>query len=168
MDTTLADRLTFSLAGIDVPEVLALLKNHRDDLSRHSPPGSVHAFTPEAFEDPSVTLITSWNGDSLVGCGALKHHTDIDVHLGELKSMRTVEQYQRQGAAAAMLEELIRLAGKLGLTRLALETGSNKPFEPARSLYTRYGFVECEPFADYTLDPHSIFMSLELDSRTQA
>ena len=168
MDITLTDRLTFCRAGIEIPEVLALLNEHRDDLSRHSPPDSVHAFTPEAFEDPSVTLITSWDGDSLVGCGALKHHTDLDVHLGELKSMRTVEQYQRQGAAAAMLEELMQLASKLGLTHLALETGSNKPFEPARSLYTRYGFVECEPFADYTLDPYSTFMSIKLDSRSQA
>ena len=77
--------------------------------------------------------------------------------------MRTVEGYLRQGAATAMLAELIMQARQLGLTRLALETGSSVAFEPARNLYSHHGFVECGPFADYKLDPHSIFMSLELE-----
>jgi len=32
--------------------------------------------------------------------------------------------------------------------RLSLETGSQPFFEPARALYLRHGFAECEPFAD--------------------
>ena len=166
MNTPLADRLVFSRIGIENLAVITLLKEHRDDLSRHSPADSVHAFTPDAFLDPSVTLITSWDGDSLVGCGALKQHSNLDKPLGELKSMRTVDRYLRQGAAAAMLEELMRLAEQYKITHLALETGSNEAFAPARALYTRYGFTECDPFADYQLDPYSTFMSIELPSHT--
>ena len=35
---------------------------------------------------------------------------------------------------------------------------------PARRLYERAGFVECPPFADYVLDPHSVFYRLTLTS----
>ena len=45
---------------------------------------------------------------------------------------------------------------------LILETGSMAAFEPARRLYAAHGFTPCGPFADYALDPHSVFMTLEL------
>ena len=35
-------------------------------------------------------------------------------------------------------------------------------FEPARTLYASYGFVRCEPFADYRVDPYSVCMTQEL------
>ena len=35
-------------------------------------------------------------------------------------------------------------------------------FAPARSLYTRFGFRPCGPFADYVEDPYSVFMTREL------
>ena len=35
-------------------------------------------------------------------------------------------------------------------------------FAPARSLYTRFGFHPCGPFADYVEDPYSVFMTREL------
>jgi putative acetyltransferase len=37
-------------------------------------------------------------------------------------------------------------------------------FEPARRLYALHGFTECGPFADYILDPNSVFMTIELIS----
>lgn len=162
MPESLIDRLSFKHVGVENPAVATLLEEHRNDLARHSPPCSVHAFTPDAFRDASVTLITSWDGDTLVGCGALKQHAAPNVGLGELKSMRTVDAYLRQGAAAGMLEQLIALAERHALKRLALETGSNEPFAASHALYARYGFRECPPFADYKLDPYSVFMSLDL------
>jgi putative acetyltransferase len=45
---------------------------------------------------------------------------------------------------------------------LSLETGSPAYFDAARALYARHGFVECGPFADYVLDPYSVFMTLDL------
>ena len=32
---------------------------------------------------------------------------------------------------------------------------------PARALYTSFGFSFCEPFANYALDPNSVFMTRE-------
>jgi len=50
------------------------------------------------------------------------------------------------------------------MTQLSLETGSYDAFTPARSLYARFGFDECPPFGDYTLDPLSTFMTRVLDA----
>jgi putative acetyltransferase len=50
------------------------------------------------------------------------------------------------------------------MSRLSLETGSWSYFAPARALYARHGFVECGPFGNYRLDPHSVFMTMALDS----
>jgi putative acetyltransferase len=35
-------------------------------------------------------------------------------------------------------------------------------FEPARNLYSGFGFTYCNPFAQYVEDPHSVFMTREL------
>ena len=50
-----------------------------------------------------------------------------------------------------------------GYRRVSLETGTQEFFRPARTLYEKYGFRECGPFADYRLDPNSVFMTLELE-----
>ena len=67
-----------------------------------------------------------------------------------------------KGAGSAMLRHIIAAAKVAGLKRLSLETGSWEYFDRARRLYRKHGFVECPPFADYVLDPNSVFMSLEL------
>jgi hypothetical protein len=41
-------------------------------------------------------------------------------------------------------------------------TGPMETFAPAHRLYTRFGFKECAPFADYIEDPNSVFMTKEL------
>ena len=38
-------------------------------------------------------------------------------------------------------------------------------FEPARRLYSKFGFVLCAPFGSYREDPNSTFMTLELCAR---
>ncbi len=47
-------------------------------------------------------------------------------------------------------------------SRLSLETGHGAAFAPALSLYAKFGFEYCEPFADYVTDSFSRFMTLEL------
>ncbi|MFD1765936.1 GNAT family N-acetyltransferase [Sphingorhabdus buctiana] len=87
---------------------------------------------------------------------------EIDPAHGEVKSMRTHSAQLRKGAAAAMLEHIIATARERGYQRLSLETGSTPAFDPAHALYQRYGFEYCGPFADYTEDPFSRFMTLAL------
>jgi putative acetyltransferase len=46
-------------------------------------------------------------------------------------------------------------------TRYAINTGS-PAFAGDEWCLWECGFVECAPFADYVLDPNSVFMTLEL------
>jgi putative acetyltransferase len=109
-----------------------------------------------------VTFWSAWDGARLLGCGALK---ELDPAHGEVKSMHTVERSRGQGVGAAILTHIIAEAERRGYRRLSLETGSMEAFAPARALYSRFGFTLCEPFADYTLDPYSSYMTCELAQR---
>ena len=65
-------------------------------------------------------------------------------------------------AGVDLFMELLAESARRGYRRVSLETGSQDFFRPARTLYAKYGFVECGPFGDYVLDPNSVFMTLEL------
>ena len=68
----------------------------------------------------------------------------------------------RKGVASAVLRTILDEARARRYTRLSLETGSQTAFAPARALYARFGFTPCGPFAAYTDDPNSVFMTREL------
>ena len=90
------------------------------------------------------------------------HFKEVESALREIKSMRTVMQHRRKGVAAALLQHILLEAKRRNYRRISLETGSVPAFFPAHNLYKRYGFTECGPFADYSEDPFSIFMTKEL------
>ena len=139
--------------------ITALLREHLHSMTLHSPPESIHALDIDALCAPEITFWAAWRNRELLGCGAL---LEIDRKHGEIKSMRTATPYLRQGVASQILQHIIREAERRSYKRLSLETGSMAAFAPARALYARYGFVECEPFADYVLDPYSVFMTRAL------
>lgn len=56
----------------------------------------------------------------------------------------------------------VRYKSPIRYQRLSLETGAAEAFEPARRLYAAFGFTSCEPFADYVLDPYSVFMTRKI------
>lgn len=113
----------------------------------------------EGLRRSEITFWSAWDGTELAGCGALK---ELDAHHGEIKSMRTASKYLRKGVATKVLQHIIAEAKRRGYRRLSLETGSMEYFEPARRLYTKFGFRNCAPFADYLEDPNSSFMTAEL------
>ena len=125
----------------------------------HSPPESVHALDLAELKRPEITFWTVWSGDELIGCGALK---ELDPKHGEIKSMRTTPAYRGKGVGKLMLQSILEEAAGRGYERLSLETGSMAAFEPARRLYESHGFVYCTPFADYVLDPNSLYMTKDL------
>jgi putative acetyltransferase len=45
---------------------------------------------------------------------------------------------------------------------VSLETGTIDVFAPARSLYAKIGFGLCAPFGEYTDNPHSAYMTIDL------
>lgn len=140
-------------------EIYGLLQEHLKSMFELSPPESVHALDIEALRKPEITFWTVWENNELLGCGALK---ELDSRHGEIKSMRTASRHLRKGVAKYVLNHIIAEAKRRGYSRLSLETGSMKAFEPASRLYAGFGFTYCAPFADYVEDPNSVFMTREL------
>ena len=152
------------------PQVLALLEEHLAGMRAASPPECVFALDLDGLRQPEITFLTAWrlpaidsthDEGELVAMGALKELTPTTATTGghgELKSMRTSARHLRQGAAQAILTELLRLARERGYARVSLETGSTPPFDAAVAMYRRFGFVDCGPFSDYREDPFSRFM----------
>lgn len=139
--------------------VLALLDEHLREMYAASPPESVHALDLSELRASDVTFWTAWDGEELLGCGALKA---LDAKHGEIKTMRTARKHLRKGVAAAILEHITNVARERGYERLSLETGSGGPFDAALRFYEKHGFEYCEPFADYVPDPFSRFMTRSL------
>jgi putative acetyltransferase len=141
-------------------EIEALLEEHLADMYAVSPPESVHALDLDGLRKPEITFWTAWDGDLLVGCGALK---ELEPTHGEIKSMRTAAASRGRGVASALMNHIVDEAATRGYRRLSLETGAEEFFAPARALYAKFGFVATEPFADYWADPNSYFMTKTLE-----
>jgi putative acetyltransferase len=140
-------------------EIIELLHEHLRCMEQVSPPESRHALDLDELRAQEITFWTIWDGSNLAGCGALK---ELHTQHGEIKSMRTASAYLRKGVASQMLGHIIGEAKHRGYRRLSLETGAMAYFEPARRLYTDFGFATCRPFAIYAEDPNSVFMTKEI------
>ena len=141
------------------PEIAAFLEEHLRDMRSVSPPESKHALDLDGLRMPDITFWTVWAEGELVGCGALK---ELDATHGEIKSMRTSRAHRGKGIATFVLQHILQVANERGYGRVSLETGSMPFFAPARRLYTRHGFRECAPFAEYKHDPNSVFLTMTL------
>jgi putative acetyltransferase len=141
------------------PEIARFLDEHVREMLSISPPESKHALDLDGLRRPEITFWSVLDGDTLVGCGAIKR---LDAHHAEVKSMRTASARKRSGVASLVLRHIITEARCMGFARLSLETGSDEFFLPARMLYEKFGFRYCEPFADYRPDPLSVFMTRTL------
>lgn len=150
------------LVAIDDPfaaDVLVLLDEHLAEMRATSPPCSVHALEPSGLVGSHMTFYTARDDQLLLGCGALK---DLGNGEGEVKSMRTTAAARGRGVGSRMLQRIIQEARERGYTALRLETGIEDHFVPARAMYAKFGFVPCEPFANYTDDPNSVYLALDL------
>lgn len=94
-----------------------------------------------------------WDEGNLIGAAALaksqpadyrKVRWGVDARDDEVAVVHLLAirpQYQGQGYATAALQELVRLAEKLGKKALRLDAiGTNKP---AQKLYEKFGFANC-------------------------
>ena len=141
------------------PAIAAFLTEHIEEMRSITPLESKHALDLDGLRRPEITFWSVLDGDAVVACGAVKA---LDASHAELKSMRTARARKRSGIASTLLEHILAEATRMGFARISLETGSAEFFRPARSLYEKYGFDYCEPFADYRPDPLSVFLTRTL------
>ena len=146
-------------ADLADPQVRQMIAFHQQDMEDMSPPGTSYALDLAGLSGPQVTVLGAWESADLLAMGALKR---LAPGHAELKSMRTLPEHLRRGLAKAILEALITMARAEGVTRLSLETGTTDEFEPAISLYTRYGFTRGEAFGAYRNGPDNQCYHLEL------
>ena len=139
--------------------IIALLRYHFDKCHEVTPKCSAHVFSVEQLAAAEIDFWAAWDGETLLGVGAMK---PLDDTHGEVKSMHTAETARRRGVGSAILTHIIAASRARGLTRLSLETGSFAFFAPAVALYKAHGFTECPPFGDYRLDPNSLFLTREI------
>lgn len=140
-------------------DVRALISSHVTNMHDATPSEFAHALDIDALRSDDIDVWTLWGADALMGCGALYQ---IDDRHGEIKSMRTHEDYLRQGVAAKLLEHIIRQARLKQYQILSLETGTSQEFEPAVKLYEKYGFQKGRAFGSYSESPYNQFYHLTL------
>jgi putative acetyltransferase len=137
-----------------------LLDERFDGMAEPSPLDSVHALDLAGLRATDLTFWSAWQGEKLLGCGALKALDDTQA---EVRSMRTASGHLREEVAAQMLAYIIEQACERG-HRLSLETRSSPAFAPALALYARLGFVECAPFFGDREDRFSLYRTLCCDA----
>lgn len=123
------------------PQVLALLEEHLAGMRAASLPECVFALDLDGLRRLEITFLTAWRLPAAetsvdegepAAMGALKELTPTTATAGghgELRSMRTSARHLRQGAAQAILIELLQLARERGYARVSLETGSKPPLD---------------------------------------
>ena len=84
--------------------IAAFLQEHLENMFEITPPESIHALDLDGLRSPEITFWSAWEGDELLGCGALK---ELDVKSGEVKSMRTVKAHRGKGVGSRLLEHII-------------------------------------------------------------
>ena len=137
-------------------EVNELLKKHFIELRAASPEGSAHVLDIPGLKVPSIKFWSLWKNEKLIGCGALKF---LDNDHGEFKSIRVHNDFRKKGYGIKVINHLIYEAQKLNIKKISIETGAGDFFIPARKLFDKCGFEICEPFAHYSKDINSIYLT---------
>jgi putative acetyltransferase len=154
-----ADALDVEIDDAANADIRELLRTHLLFAQEVTPEGHVHALPVDRLLDPQITLVSARADGVVLGVGALKR---LDHEHAEIKAMHTAAAARGRGIGRAVLDRLVSIGRERGYHRLSLETGTMDAFASARSLYLSAGFAPCEPFGEYTANPHSICMTMSL------
>ena len=97
--------------------------------------------------------------------------TDGDVIVGfagiwciyetaEIARIAVKADMRRRGIGAALMNSLIKHAGKKGCERILLEVNENN--DAARKMYEKFGFVKIDIRKNYYKDGSAVIMQLDL------
>ena len=139
------------------PEIVELVAQLDAYLGGLYPAESNHLLDIEGLAVPDVRFFVARKDGQALGCGALR----IDREAwGEVKRIYVHPEARGERIGVLLLERIEATARGEGLTHLRLETGIHQP--QALGLFRRAGFVERPPFADYVVDPLSVYMEKTL------
>jgi putative acetyltransferase len=155
--------LTPRLAPLDPghPDAQALMARSEALMSSLYPSESNHFEPADGLRVPHGVFCGFWLGDVLVGCGGVKFHAPAaEPAYGEIKRLFVLDSARGRGVAKRLMARLEAELAQRGMRFARLETGIHQP--EALGLYRRLGYVERGPFADYALDPLSVFLEKDL------
>ena len=151
--------MTFKIGTEDPgqPEILSLLKESEVFAASLYPAESNHFLSVDELRKPNVRFFVARDGqNAAVGTGAVAIHDEW----AEVKRMWVTPSARGQGISKALLARIELEAVAEGVVALLLETGVEN--HAALALYKGAGFKVRGPFADYVLDPLSVFMEKRL------
>ncbi|MBE1283558.1 MAG: GNAT family N-acetyltransferase [Rhodobacteraceae bacterium] len=144
------------------PEIQPIIEAHLAHSWDAAPQTSNHTMGAEDLKDPAIRFWALYDGETPLGCGALKTLPDGTA---EVKSVHVLETARGRGLARKMMDFLAEQARFDGISALVLETGSDllPEYLAARKLYEALGYDYVGPIYGYDPDPNSAFMRLGLD-----
>ena len=114
---------------------------------------------PGHYAPPTGALLVAELGGKVVGCVALK---ELDDRRCEMKRLFVDPAAHGTGAGQALGRAIIERAGRLGHTKMLLDTGPKQV--EAQTLYRKLGFRDAEPY--YVMSPELrnwlVFMERDL------
>ena len=144
----------------DHPQVLALIAELDAYLASLYDPQDVYIVDLAGLQEPSVTFLGAWDGDSLVGCGAVRlmpaePETDGRPY-GEIKRMVVSAARRGERIGEQVLNALERGLRQRGIDRALMETGEE--LVQAARMYRTNGYAERGPFGEYLDNGSSLFL----------
>lgn len=148
------------------PDVRRLIGDLNAVLVELSPPEFCFHMSAEEMAGPETTVFVARDGGKAVAMGALHRHGEgRGEGIAEVKRMYTAPSHQGRGLGGRILNEIVALAEREGLSRLVLETGDKHP--AAWRIYERAGFARCGPVLDYPDSAYSVFYSRPLQAQSE-
>jgi putative acetyltransferase len=148
----------------DHPQVRALLDALDAYLAELYEPEDNHILGIDALLAPEVSFLGAWQGDRLVGCGAVRamppEAETAGRAYGEVKRMYVDPALRGQRIAARLLAALEDAAREQGLSAALLETGRDQT--EAVRLYERAGYALRAAFGGYPDNGLSLFYEKKL------
>ena len=144
----------------DHPQVIAMLNALDRYLGELYEPEANHILSIEALLAPEVSLFAAWQGDRVVGTGAVRRMrgepATANEPYGEIKRMFVDPALRGQRLGSRMVATLEAALRHQGFGWALLETGRNQ--HEAVRLYERAGYAYRGPFAGYPDNGLSVFM----------
>jgi putative acetyltransferase len=148
----------------DHPEVVVLLNALDRYLGELYEPEANHILSIEELLAPEVSFFAAWQGDRIVGTGAVRRmpgEPDTGGRAyGEIKRMYVDPDLRGQRVGALMMNALETALRSQGLALALLETGQDQ-VEAVR-LYERSGYRRRGAFGGYPDNGLSVFMEKAL------
>lgn len=145
----------------DHPQVVALLAELDRYLLTLYKPDENHILDVQALLASEVSMLSAWQGDVLVGCGAVRRmQAEAETAgqpYGEIKRMMVAPAARGQGVAQQLLAQLEAMLRVEGFPQALLETGEAQT--QAVQLYQRCGYVRRAAFGGYPDNGLSLFMA---------